>query len=408
MGSEFVNESSERLHRLRCSVQNYDWGRVGNDSLVGRLSALNSGTGSGSPENNKPCAELWMGVHDSGPSFVIGVGGLESLSLKDWIVENPCVLGDKVLRKWGTHLPFLFKILSVSKALSIQAHPDRELAMELHKSNPMAYKDDNHKPEMALALTHFEGLCGFVSLQELRDVLRNTPEMLKLVNREDINQLLQVNDHDHDQEEDKVKSRLFKSIFTQLMSASKEITTKAVSTLKTRLQTQSQVRKLTDKENLVLKLEKQYPGDVGVISALFLNHVKLNPGQALYIGANEPHAYVCGECIEGVPEMLNGFPVNQYTTRYLPPFDEFEVDRCLLPKGESTVFPAVNGPSIFVVTSGEGVMEARFSGPALGDGVVREGDVIFAPAEMQINVTCTGSELHLYRAGVNSRFLQIA
>ncbi|CAN1805548.1 Mannose-6-phosphate isomerase 1 [Linum perenne] len=383
MGSEFVNESSERLHRLRCSVQNYDWGRVGNDSLVGRLSALNSGTGSGSPENNKPCAELWMGVHDSGPSFVIGVGGLESLSLKDWIVENPCVLGDKVLRKWGTHLPFLFK--------------------------------------------------------ELRDVLRNTPEMLKLVNREDINQLLQVNDHDHDQEEDKVKSRLFKSIFTQLMSASKEITTKAVSTLKTRLQTQSQVRKLTDKENLVLKLEKQYPGDVGVISALFLNHVKLNPGQALYIGANEPHAYVCGECIEvmatsdnvvragltpkfrdvrtlcsmltyklGVPEMLNGFPVNQYTTRYLPPFDEFEVDRCLLPKGESTVFPAVNGPSIFVVTSGEGVMEARFSGPALGDGVVREGDVIFAPAEMQINVTCTGSELHLYRAGVNSRFLQIA
>ena len=60
----------------------------------------------------------------------------------------------------------------------------------------------------------------------------------------------------------------------------------------------NQVRQLTDKEQLVLRLEKQYPGDVGVISAFFFNYVKLNPGEALYLGANEPHAYLYGECIE--------------------------------------------------------------------------------------------------------------
>ena len=53
-----------------------------------------------------------------------------------------------------------------------------------------------------------------------------------------------------------------------------------------------------EKEQLVLRLEKQYPGDVGVISAFFFNYVKLNPGEALYLGANEPHAYIYGECIE--------------------------------------------------------------------------------------------------------------
>jgi mannose-6-phosphate isomerase class I len=58
------------------------------------------------------------------------------------------------------------------------------------------------------------------------------------------------------------------------------------------------VRQLTDKELLVLRLEKQYPGDVGVISAFFFNYVKLNPGEALYLGANEPHAYIFGECVE--------------------------------------------------------------------------------------------------------------
>ena len=59
-----------------------------------------------------------------------------------------------------------------------------------------------------------------------------------------------------------------------------------------------QIRTLTDKEQLVLSLERQYQDDVGVLAALFFNYVKLSPGEALYIGANEPHAYLSGECIE--------------------------------------------------------------------------------------------------------------
>uniref|UniRef100_A0A453HXT6 Uncharacterized protein n=1 Tax=Aegilops tauschii subsp. strangulata TaxID=200361 RepID=A0A453HXT6_AEGTS len=59
-----------------------------------------------------------------------------------------------------------------------------------------------------------------------------------------------------------------------------------------------QIRTFTEKEQLVLSLEQQYPGDVGVLSAFFFNYVKLRPGEALYIGANEPHAYLSGECVE--------------------------------------------------------------------------------------------------------------
>ncbi|CAN1219226.1 Mannose-6-phosphate isomerase 1 [Linum perenne] len=339
-----------------------------------------------------------MGIHGSAPSFVVDSDSGAALSLKDWIVRNPSVLGDKVLDHWGSNLPFLFKILSVGKALSIQAHPDTELAKKLHKLHPDIYKDESHKPEMALAITEFEALCGFVSFEELKDVLCNIPEIVELIDSKDVYQLLQIN---HRVEAEKVKSVL-RSIFTQLMSASREMTTKAVSKLKIRLQMQSQVKQLTDKENLVLKLEKQYPDDIGVISAFFLNHLKLKPGQALYLGANEPHAYISGDCIEGFPEILKGFPLTPYITRYLPPFDEFEVDHCFLPKGASTVFPAVEGPSIFVITGGKGAMQAGSS--SLKD-VVTEGDVIFVPAGIQIIVT-TASELHLYRAGVNSRFLQ--
>ncbi|KAF3967729.1 hypothetical protein CMV_008300 [Castanea mollissima] len=189
-----------------------------------------------------------------------------------------------------------------------------------------------------------------------------------------------------------------------------------------------EVRKLTDKELLVLRLEKQYPADVGVISAFFFNYVKLSPGEALYLGADEPHAYVSGECIECMatsdnvvragltpkhrdvkalcsmltykqcfPEILQGVPLNSYVRRYLPLFDEFVVDRCILPRGASTVL----GPSIFLVMAGEGIMQA---GSFKGE-LVTEGDVLFAPANTEISIE-SESELQLYRAGVNDRFFQ--
>ncbi|XP_021827759.1 mannose-6-phosphate isomerase 1-like [Prunus avium] len=422
------------LQRLRCSVQNYDWGKRGTDSLVARLSALNS---SSEIDPEKPYAEIWMGTHESGPSFLIQNGdenngflsiGSESLSLKDWVLENPKVLGEKVVQKWGSDLPFLFKVLSVAKVLSIQAHPDKELAKVLHKFMPNLYKDANHKPEMALAVTHFEALCGFISLEELKVVLDNVPEIEELVGSEDANKVFDITDRD---DENKVMSVL-RSIFTHLMSASKEMITTIIAKMKNRLHVESQVRLLTEKEQLVLQLERQYPADVGVISAFFLNHVNLKPGEALYIGANEPHAYIFGECVEcmatsdnvvragltpkhmdvktlcsmltykqGYPKILQGVALSPYVTRYLPPFDEFEVDRCQLPQGESAEFPAVPGPSIFVVTFGEGII---YTSDLKGD-VITEGDVLFAPANTQISIT-SASQLQIYRAGVNSMFFQ--
>ncbi|XP_021309058.1 mannose-6-phosphate isomerase 1 [Sorghum bicolor] len=167
---------------------------------------------------------------------------------------------------------FLCAVLSVAKALSIQAHPDRDLAAALHALRLATYRDANHKPEMAVAVTDFHALCGFATTQELKEVLRTVPEVQELVGKEESRKLLSVKGQDGGIG---VRSYL-KSAFTKLITA----------------------RSLTTKEQLVLSLEKQYPGDVGVLAAFFLNFVKLNPGEALYVGANEPHAYLSGECIE--------------------------------------------------------------------------------------------------------------
>lgn len=85
--------------------QNYDWGRIGYDSRVARLFQKNS---SGTQiDESKHYAEFWISTHVSGPSFLVNNN---NLSLKTWILQNPMVLGDVVLHKWGRDLPFLLKV----------------------------------------------------------------------------------------------------------------------------------------------------------------------------------------------------------------------------------------------------------------------------------------------------------
>lgn len=83
-----------------------------------------------------------MGTHPNGPSEVME----KKTPLKDLL--NTSNLTDKIHKEYSGDLPFLFKVLSIRKALSIQAHPDKKLASKLHAKFPDVYKDPNHKPEM--------------------------------------------------------------------------------------------------------------------------------------------------------------------------------------------------------------------------------------------------------------------
>ncbi|KAG8090195.1 hypothetical protein GUJ93_ZPchr0011g27974 [Zizania palustris] len=318
--------------RLRGAVQHYEWGRRGDDSLVARLA------GGGDDGDRRPYAELWMGTHPSAPSSLAASGE----SLREWLARRgpAALLGRAVAARWGGDLPFLFKVLSVAKALSIQAHPDRELARALHALRPATYRDDNHKPEMAVAVTEFRALCGFVRIQELKDVLRTVPEVRELVGKEEAAKLMAAKEHDGG-----IGVRPYlQSAFTKLMTASKETVSEAVSKLKSRLNVES----------------------------------------------------------KNFPEILRGVPVQAHVTRYTPPSEEFEVDRCLLPPGESVTMSPVPGPSIFLVMTGEGEIEAD---SMLDEGRAKEGDVFFVPAHTEVRIVCSGpGSMQLYRAGVNSGF----
>ena len=119
---------------------------------------------------------FWMGTHPSGPSFVI-TRKEEKILLKDYI---------------GNDLAFILKVLSINKALSIQAHPDKKLAEKLHRNRPDLYKDDNHKPEMACSVSVFEAMCGFRPVTEIVHYLHNYPEFREVVTEEVAKEFIEV------------------------------------------------------------------------------------------------------------------------------------------------------------------------------------------------------------------------
>ncbi|OIT20367.1 mannose-6-phosphate isomerase 1 [Nicotiana attenuata] len=177
---------------------------------------------------------------------------------------------------------------------------------------------------------------------ELKLIVQTVPEIIEVVGNARAEQVLDLNE---DGEKEKVKLVL-QSVFTEVMSARKDMIAEVIAKLISRLHIKNQARQLIEKEQVVLRLEKQYPADVGVLATFLLNYVKLKPGEALYLGENEPHAYIYGDCVEvmatsdnvvrdgltpkhwdvktlcsmltyrqGFPEILNGTAVNPHTMR---------------------------------------------------------------------------------------------
>uniref|UniRef100_A0AC35UEH5 Mannose-6-phosphate isomerase n=1 Tax=Rhabditophanes sp. KR3021 TaxID=114890 RepID=A0AC35UEH5_9BILA len=265
------------MQKLICPIQHYLWGKEGDSSLVSQLKkAVND-----QYENNLPFAELWMGTHPNGPARLHPHGQL----LTDYLANNSLFLGKH--EKGG--LEFLFKVLSVGKPLSIQAHPTKEQAIVLHRIKPNEYPDDNHKPEMAIALTDFELLCGFKLAEDIKTTLFRLPELLEALDVVQVNSIGKFENPDVDP---------LKKVFCAVLEGHSTTMPAIIRRICDRLNGE-EVASLTDTEKLILRLDKLYPGDVGVlIGATFLNHFTLKQGESVFLGPNVPHAYLDGDCIE--------------------------------------------------------------------------------------------------------------
>lgn len=270
----------KQILKLKNTIQDYAWGsHTAIAELLGRPSP-----------SREPQAELWMGAHPKAPSLVF-TGG-EWRSLADVITESPeDVLGARTAERFDGKLPSLFKVLAAGQPLSIQAHPTLEqakrgfarenkqgIALDAPNRN---YRDDNHKPEIICALTPFWTVNGFRRVEELVAKFRriSSPELSKEIDRL----------------EAQPDATGLERFFGDIMTMDGERQTKTVA------QTVEFAREHSGEDpawDWVVKLDAQYPGDVGVLSPVILNVVLLQPGQAMLLHAGQLHAYLEGLGIE--------------------------------------------------------------------------------------------------------------
>ncbi|WP_070970495.1 mannose-6-phosphate isomerase, class I [Vibrio sonorensis] len=258
-------------------IQDYAWGsRTSVSQLFGFAN-----------DNQQPQAEVWMGAHPNGCSHVEVAG--ESLLLSDFIAYDPQKVLANAYHAFG-ELPYLFKILAAEKALSIQVHPSKTQAEEGFAREEKAgielkafdrnYKDPNHKPELVYALTSYQAMNGFRNFEEIITLFKklNSRALAPLVT----------------QFQASPDSAGLEQFFSALLSLEQQVRKTAVDELL------DFASRNTDEEiwRLILELAEQYPGDIGLFCPLMLNVLTLNPGEAMYLDAQTPHAYIKGTGLE--------------------------------------------------------------------------------------------------------------
>jgi mannose-6-phosphate isomerase len=239
-----------------------------------------------------------MGAHPLGPSRLKASGA----TLLDHIAQDPTrALGAEVSRRFAGRLPFLFKVIAAAEPLSLQAHPSAEQAREGFAREEAAgvpltarsrnYKDDSHKPELVCALTPFVALCGFraakeslalLSALELEGLEGPLAELRKAPDARGLRRFFELLYGLPEAE----RQRLVQSA----LRGAERLGGKAVPPLS--------AEQLGLSLDWLPRLAALHPKDAGVIGALLLNVIELQPGEAIFLPAGNLHAYLQGTALE--------------------------------------------------------------------------------------------------------------
>ncbi len=259
-------------------IQNYIWGsRTSISKLLGIANP-----------NNAHQAEIWMGAHPNGCSK-IKVNG-ETQLLSDFINQDKAAVLTAATEAQFAELPYLFKVLAAGEALSVQVHPSKAQAEAGFAKEEAAgiprnaanrnYKDPNHKPELVYALTPYLAMNGF-------RVFAESIALFQKVNIAAIEDLLAAFAAEPN-------SAGLKTFFSALLSLQGEVKEAAVNALID----YANANKEEPLFALILELAEQHPGDIGLFTPLMLNVITLQPGEAMFLYACTPHAYLKGTGLE--------------------------------------------------------------------------------------------------------------
>ncbi|MFP4255520.1 MAG: mannose-6-phosphate isomerase, class I [Desulfobacterales bacterium] len=393
---------------LENQVRNYAWG---SKTAIQKILGLE-------PDLQTPWAELWMGAHPGAPSRVFVNG--QWIRLDEWIRSNPeDALGKAPAEAFGNTLPYLFKVLAADQPLSIQAHPDRELArLGFEKENSSGipadapernYRDPRAKPELIFAVEPFSALIGFRKPAEITDMLARIcpqtlgPEIKALEKRPEKTGIRDF----------------FHSLMTMDKDRRRKITGEAV----------IRAEKMDSPEAAwIRRLCGFYPDDPGILAPAFLNLTTIEPGEAVFLEPGVLHAYLSGVGMEimansdnvvrggltkksidtqqllcvvkfspGAPNLIKPRQTGDFEKIYPTEAKEFIFSEIRIDRGCVWQGPDMHSAEILFCMHGKAQVSAHGENSSLE---IKKGQAVFVPAAAG-KYQAAGRAV-LYRAGVPS------
>lgn len=354
----------------------------------------------------EPQAELWLGAHPADPSRLAS-----GPTLAEAVAADPeGTLGAAARGAFGDRLPFLLKVLAADRPLSLQVHPSPEQAAEGYAREEAAgvpldapertFRDPWPKPELLCALTPFQALCGFRPVPESLDLWRavvgEDPAATPVLDR------LAAGD---------------------VAGAVRWLLADPAARALAGRAGRAGDAGADDAAGVASRLAAAYPGDPGVLVALLLNVVRLAPGEAVYLPAGAPHAYLHGVGIEvmacsdnvvrggltgkhvdadlllrlldarpGPPPLVRSEPVAPGVVRWPAPAREFALQRWR-PSDAGGAAPAVDSPAGLprIVLCVEGSLTLLPAAGGWGPLRLARGASAFLPAAAAARVTGDGT-----------------
>ena len=385
------------MQLLQGTIKHYPWGTT--DAIPALL---------GVPADGRPFAEYWLGAHPLSPSTIDGA------RLDDVIREYPDCLGEVPRQTFGTQLSFLVKILSARHALSVQAHPSRAQAEDGFARENLAgipldapertYRDSWPKPEVLIALDEFHTLFGFREPQataRLFDALGVAGQLSSVIGPLTARK----------------GPAALAEVFLDVLSLSGERAQLSEVVCAAAMEHQHRADEVGEFARTVLELDEVFPSDPGILAALLLNRVVLQPGEAIYVPAGYMHAHLRGTGVEvmansdnvirgglttkhldvselltvvdfeaGVPRIIKSAPMVDGVASYPTPCPEFEVWR-LSPDGRTVDVPGDGSARVVLVISGSLVLSQGGEAATL-----THGQAAFLPAD-RAAATASGTGL---------------
>jgi len=408
-----VNSGSS-IYKLKGVIRNYDWG--GSEFLSNLLSHSNP--------TGEPMAEYWLGAHDSASSILVTKDS--EIGLNQFIEKDKeKILGKTVAKKFG-RLPYLLKILDVKDMLSIQVHPAKheaeiEFVRENREKIPLNaphrnYKDDNHKPELMVALGDFWLLHGFKSVGKLRSTLQNVFELRPLL------EIFDATGYD----------QLYKTVMEMPQESVNQLLQPLLQRIEP-LYKQGQLQK--DDENFWAarasvtfdtqssqgKFEKI---DRGIFSVYFFNLLHVQAGEGVFQDAGVPHAYLEGQNVEimassdnvlrggltnkhidvkelmkhirfqeTIPNILHPQKMNDTEKLYRTGAPDFKLSCFSLPKGKGSSFESATGEIVLVIDGDVSISAGT------NELQLHQGEAAFITNHQSVNLRAV-SKTYLFRASV--------